>query len=282
MKGLRVHGLAARFAVTTLLLLLLMAGVEPNPGPTSSTGEGNHVSDRTDNNGDNRNLNDIDTASNTADSNTQQLFDRLLSAINHLARTVSQLGDKVGKFERSQNEFASHIDQRLGIMENAISTRLTDVEQNQNVLRLDIDALDYDFTHTHKTKQKRLTPLHSCRKKVDDEEAKVELLDTTQTQNPSLFWYSSFRRGDAGLMRSQSKRDDLSGHECTSACADRPSATGGFSHSCAVPVIRAARRSTEPQQRPERNRLLDIHLRGLHRNSETEAFWSNTLAELVS
>ena len=47
-KGLRVHGLAARFAVTTLLLMLLMAGVEPNPGPTFSTGERNHVSDRTD------------------------------------------------------------------------------------------------------------------------------------------------------------------------------------------------------------------------------------------
>ena len=94
-KGLRVHGLVARFAVTTLLLMLLMAGVEPNPGLTFSTGEGNHISDRTDNNGDNSNLNDIDTASNTADSNTQQLFDCLFSAINHLARTLSQLGDKV-------------------------------------------------------------------------------------------------------------------------------------------------------------------------------------------
>ena len=61
-KGLRVHGLAARIALTTLLLMLLMAEVEPNPGPTFSTGEENHVSYRTDNNGDNSNLNDIDTA----------------------------------------------------------------------------------------------------------------------------------------------------------------------------------------------------------------------------
>ena len=109
MKGLRVHGLAARFAVTTVLLMLLMAAVEPNPSPTFSTGEGNHVSDRTDNNGDNSNL-DSDTASNTANSNTQQLFDRLFSATNHLAGTLSQLGDKVEKFEQSQNELASHID----------------------------------------------------------------------------------------------------------------------------------------------------------------------------
>ena len=96
MKGLRVHGLAARFAVTTLLLMLLMAGAEPNPGPTFPTGEGDHVSDRTDNNGDNGNLNDVDIASNTANINYQQLFDRLFSATNHLARTVSQLGDTVG------------------------------------------------------------------------------------------------------------------------------------------------------------------------------------------
>ena len=180
-KGLRVHGLAARFAVTTLLLMLLMAGVEPNPGPTFSTGEGNHVSDRTDNNGDNSNLNDIDTASNTADSNTQQLFDRLFSAINHLARTVSQLGDKVGKVEQSQNELASHIDQRLGIMENAISTRLTDVEQNQNVLRLDIDALDDDFARTTDS-------LAHMQKKVDDLEAKVEFLDTQSRRKNLLFF----------------------------------------------------------------------------------------------
>ena len=147
-----------------------MAGVEPNPGPTFSTGERNHVSDRTDNNGDNSNLNDIDTASNTANSNTQQLFDRLFSAINHLARTLSQLGDKVANFEQSQNELASHIDQRLGIMENAISTRLTDVEQNQNVSRLDIDALDDDFA--------KVTDSHAhMQKKVDDLEAKVEFLE---------------------------------------------------------------------------------------------------------
>ena len=42
-RGLRVHGLAARFAVTTLLLMLLVAGVEPNPGPTFRTGELNHA-----------------------------------------------------------------------------------------------------------------------------------------------------------------------------------------------------------------------------------------------
>ena len=124
MKGLQVHGLAARFAVTTLLFMLLMAGVEPNPGPTFNTSAENHVADRTNNVSDSGNF--IDTANGTA-NNSQQQFDRLFAAINQLALTVSELGDKVGHFEHSQNEKASRIDQRLGVMENAINSRLIDV-----------------------------------------------------------------------------------------------------------------------------------------------------------
>ena len=100
MKGLRVHSLAARFAVTTLLLMLLMAGVQPNPGPTFTSSEENHVADRTSNVSDSGNL--IDTANGTA-NNSQQQSDRLLAAVNQLAMTVSELGDKVGHFEHSQN-----------------------------------------------------------------------------------------------------------------------------------------------------------------------------------
>ena len=45
--------------------------------------------------------------------------------------SVSELGDKIGHFEHSQNEKASQINQHLGIMENAINMRLTDVEEKQ-------------------------------------------------------------------------------------------------------------------------------------------------------
>ena len=65
---------------------------------------------------------------------------------NHWAILApTELGDKVGHFEHSQNETSSRIDQRLGVMENAINTRLIDVEENQNVLRIDMDAMDYEF-----------------------------------------------------------------------------------------------------------------------------------------
>ena len=94
------------------------SGVEPNAGPAFPTGEEHHVSNRTNNNSDNGNLNDIDTVSKTANGNTQLQFDCLFFAINHLAQTVSQLTDKVGNFEESQNQLASHIDQRVGISED--------------------------------------------------------------------------------------------------------------------------------------------------------------------
>ena len=178
-KGLRVHGLAARFAVTTLLLMLLMAGVEPNPAPTFTTSEENHVADRTTNASDSGNL--IDTANGTANNNSQQQFDRLFTAINQLALTASELGNKVGHFEHSQNEKSSRIDQRLGVTENAINTRLIDVEENQNVLRIDMDAMDYEFA-------KMTDSFEHMQKKTDDLKTKVELLDTQSRRNNLLFF----------------------------------------------------------------------------------------------
>ena len=181
-KGLRVHGLAARFAVTTLLLMFLMAGVEPNPGPTFTTSEENHVADRTTNASDSGNL--IHTANGTANNNSQQQFDRLFTAINQLALTVSELGDKVGRFEHSQNEKSSRIDQRLGVMENAINTRLIDVEENQNVLRIDMDAMDYEFA-------KMTDSFEHMQKKTDDLETKVELnLDGTTSSSLEYLVFS--------------------------------------------------------------------------------------------
>lgn len=185
-KGLRVHGLAARFAVTTLLLMLLMAGVEPNPGPPPlPTGEETHVSSVFDNVVDsghsNNGTNSGNGIDNNSDSNTQQQFDRLFSAINHLARTVSHLGDKVGHFEQLQNETAARIDQRLSVMESTINTRLSDVEETQNVLRLDMDALDQICAEMKDSS----TELQN---KVDDLEAKVEYLETQTRRNSLLFF----------------------------------------------------------------------------------------------
>ena len=178
-KGLRFHRLAARFAVTTLLLMLLMAGVEPNPGPTFTTSKENHFADRTSNANDSSNL--IDTANGTANNNSQQQFDRLFTAINQLTLTVSELEDKVGHFEHSQNKKSSCIDQRLGVMENAINTRLIDVEENQNVLRIDMDTMDYEFA-------KMTDSFEHMQKKTDDPEAKVELLDTQSSWNNLLLF----------------------------------------------------------------------------------------------
>ena len=124
--------------------MLLVAGVEPDSGPTFTTSKENHVADRTNNATDSGNV--IDTANGTA-INSQQQFDRLFAAVNQFTATVCEVGDKVEHFEHSQNEKGSRINQRLGIMENAINTRITHVEENQNVLRIGMDAMGYAFTN---------------------------------------------------------------------------------------------------------------------------------------
>ena len=66
-------------------------------------------------------------------------------------------------------------------MANAINTRLIDVEENQNMLRIDMDAMDYEFS-------KMTDSFEHMQKKADDLETKVELLDTQSRRNNLLFF----------------------------------------------------------------------------------------------
>jgi hypothetical protein len=98
-KGLRMNGLASMFSVFTLLLMLLMAGVEPNPGPGSIS----------DNNGSNG-------------SGKREQFDTLMSAVNGLARQITGLTDRVGGLETTNNDMGTTISRRL----EAVELTLTD------------------------------------------------------------------------------------------------------------------------------------------------------------
>ena len=80
-------------------------------------------------------------------------------------------------------------------MGNAINTRLIDVEKNQNVLRIDMDAMDCESA-------KMTDSFEHMQKKTDNLEAKVELLDTQSRRNNLLFflWDTSCVRGNMGFM----------------------------------------------------------------------------------
>ena len=272
-KGLRVHGLAARFAVTTLLLMLLMAGVEPNPGPTFTTSEENHVADRTSNASDSGNL--IDIANGTANNNSQQQSDRLFAAINQLALTVSELGDKVGHFEHSQNEKSSRIDQRLGVMENAINIRLIDVEENQNVLRIDMDAMDYEFV-------KMTDSFEHMQKKTDDLEAKVELLDTQSRRNNLLFFGIPRVFGETWDLCEAKVREII----CRDMKVRQPVQIDRARVDSAILVQFQSFKQREDvlsHSRELRATESPIYVReDFFRSSRTETFWLDTLAETVS
>lgn len=118
-KGLRMNGLASMFSVFTLLLMLLMAGVEPNPGPGSIS----------DNNGSNG-------------SGKREQFDTLMSAVNGLARQITGLTDRVGGLETTNNDMGTTISRRLEAVELTLTTRVAQLEHVQNTIQLDVDAVD--------------------------------------------------------------------------------------------------------------------------------------------
>jgi len=121
-KGLRMRNCASMLSVFTLLLMLLMAGVEPNPGPG--------VND----------YHNIDDGG--GENHTNDKFDRLCSAVNDLSRKIGGLANRVGDLEHTNSNMGVNIGLKLEAMERAITTRVTQLEHDQNVLQLDVDAMD--------------------------------------------------------------------------------------------------------------------------------------------
>ena len=171
-RGLRVHGLASLLAVTTLLLMLIMAGVEKNPGPFTPTSDNPRTTQE-------HCRPDGDDNNSTNDS--QQPFDRMYFAINHLSRTVSDLANRVGSSEQSLNNMACSLDKRLQKMEKAVNTRLANIEENQSVLQQDIESVD------DKCEQLGAFFEH-IEQRLDELETKTEALDNQSRQNSLLLF----------------------------------------------------------------------------------------------
>ena len=114
-KGLRVHSFSAKLAISTLLLMLLMAGVEPNPGPSSVDRERNST----------KHDDDDCARHDNGGSHIQQQFDRVFSAINDFSRTVSNMTSKISDLEQMHKETRTHLDKRLDDMKRFVHSKFT-------------------------------------------------------------------------------------------------------------------------------------------------------------
>lgn len=202
-KGLRVHSLSAKLAVTTLLLMLLMAGIEPNPGPLSSSDEKGEAPRHQNGNNDNDNQY-------AGDVNTQQQFDRLFSAINDFSRKVSHLTERISLFEETQQSIKTHIDNCMGDMKNLIDFKLSEVEENQNILRLDIEGLDDRCSTTE-------TRISHLEEKILQLEERQEVSDNLSRRHNLLFFgiprvtgetYESMESKVRGIIRDHMKMQE--------------------------------------------------------------------------
>lgn len=149
-RGVRVDGVAAKLAVTTLLVMLFIGGVESNPGPGS-------------------------VSSDTSDmSNEASKFDQLTEMVSRLTQSMTRV-------EAGQTEQTSHIDQRLTAMESVIGERFREVSEAQAELARDMDILHDRCENL----QSENSQLHD---KVSTLEDKLDYLENQSRRNNLLFY----------------------------------------------------------------------------------------------
>ncbi|KAK7111633.1 hypothetical protein V1264_011234 [Littorina saxatilis] len=197
------------FLTVILLQLLVCANdIETNPGPPMINGEGGSMS--TSPSDDNDRI-----TSSYNDISAQQQLDRVFTAINQLARNVSELSDRLSISEKGHKQTASRIDKRLGEMECTINKKLAEVEGEHNVLRLDIDVLEDRCEDTRSLTQK-------LEKTVENLEAKVETMDNESRRKNLLFFGIPRVFGETGDDCESKVRDviyhDMRIHETVLIC----------------------------------------------------------------
>eukprot|EP00745_Piridium_sociabile_P006242 TRINITY_DN14019_c0_g1_i7.p2 TRINITY_DN14019_c0_g1~~TRINITY_DN14019_c0_g1_i7.p2 ORF type:complete len:522 (-),score=104.05 TRINITY_DN14019_c0_g1_i7:3624-5189(-) len=114
-RGYKVQGLSAMLTVYTLLLCLLIGGVEPNPGP----GEKNGTTDNANGNND------------STPAATQ-------TTLNGLSAYMKTLMDSVTRLEKTQGTLMSDMDQKLHGVGESIRQSIEDSSQS---LKKDISSL---------------------------------------------------------------------------------------------------------------------------------------------
>lgn len=179
-RGFRVNNLSSRVAVSCLLLMLLIGGVEPNPGPPphpptrhrqSTTANGSPNSDS-----------NINSVSNTT-ANTQPTWEEMETTqiLHNLSQSVQSLAGVVSRLEEGQQQLSSSLNDKLSNIQSTLHDKLQHLEGEQEVLRLDLDEMN--------NKQARVEEDTALLKEtVNELTAKMEWLDTERRKQNLLFF----------------------------------------------------------------------------------------------
>ena len=132
-RGLRVNSYAASIAMATLLVLLMIGGAEPHPGPaddkiangkrdsTSSANDGNH-NDR-------------------GNAISPPKVDQLFAAISELSQAVNRVEAAQAALSTQQTHNTAAVQQRLAEVEKKLDERLKTLEDSSDVLSADVGEM---------------------------------------------------------------------------------------------------------------------------------------------
>lgn len=164
-RGLRVHNFAGKFTVTTLLVFLMISGLELNPGPNSVNGEASMDCTGTHD----------DNSTHTEQCTTDQptTMQQILQSVQSLSSSVKRIEERL---ESSQTVLTAKIQN----VEDKLDAQLSKLHDNQETLFNDVDAL-YENYQDLQSSHEQLQAL------VDRLESKIDSLENQSRRNNLIF-----------------------------------------------------------------------------------------------
>ena len=161
-RGLRVNSYAASIAMATLLVLLMIGGVEPHPGPTDdkiANGKRDSTSSANDGNHNDR-----------GNANSPPKVDQLFAAISEVSEAVNRVEAAQAALSTQQTHNTAAVQQRLAEVEKKLDERLKTLEDSNDVLSADVGEMSTKVEQLEEENQFIKDRLRNLEEKLDSAE----------------------------------------------------------------------------------------------------------------
>ena len=161
-RGLRVNSYAESIAMATLLVLLMIGGVEPHPGPTDdkiANGKRDSTSSASDDNHNDR-----------GNAISPPTVDQLFAAISELSQAVNRVEAAQAALSTQQTHNTAAVQQRLAEVEKKLDERLKTLEDSNDVLSADVGEMSTKVEQLEEENQFIKDGLRNLEEKLDSAE----------------------------------------------------------------------------------------------------------------
>ena len=158
-RGLRVNSYAASIAMATLLVLLMIGGAEPHPGPTDdkiANGKRDSTSSAKDGNHKDR-----------GNAISPPTVDQLFAAISKLSQAMNRVEAAQAALSTQQTHNMAAVQQRLAEVEKKLDERLKTLEDSNDVLSADVGEMSTKVEQLEEENQFIKDRLRNLEEKLD-------------------------------------------------------------------------------------------------------------------